>query len=63
MALFWQAFEDLAPIEVADELTLIEFDMFKKIKEREFLNLSWKNTKDPKAARHIKRMVDRTNKV
>lgn len=58
-----KAFEDLAPIEVADEMTLIEFEMFKKIKEREFLNLSWKNVKDHKAARNIKRMVERVNKA
>jgi hypothetical protein len=56
-----KAFEDLAPIEVADEMTLIEFELFKKIKEREFIG--WNNIKDSKAARNIRQMIERSNKV
>eukprot|EP00727_Mastigamoeba_balamuthi_P001078 m51a1_g10968 putative mis5 protein (1716) ;mRNA; r:253454-262202 len=56
-------FEEMEPVEVARQLTLIEFDIFHSIKPKEFLGLSWsrrdKETKSP----NILQMVNRFNLV
>jgi len=54
-------FATFEPMQVADELTLIEFRMFKEIHEREFMNLNWK--KKGSKAGNIKKMVQRANNV
>lgn len=59
-------FNDLDPIEVAQQLTLIEHDIFKDIQDVEFHHLNWKK-EDPKLRRklasNILRMVERFNTV
>mmetsp|Transcript_637 Transcript_637/g.885 ORF Transcript_637/g.885 Transcript_637/m.885 type:complete len:501 (+) Transcript_637:242-1744(+) len=59
-------FNDLDPVEVAQQLTLIEHDIFKDIQDVEFHNLNWKK-EDPKVRRklaaNILRMVERFNTV
>jgi len=54
-------FADLQPMEVAEVMTMLEFHLFHKIKEGEFLDLNWKR-KDQEA-KHIKKIVNRSNKV
>ncbi|KAL6068111.1 hypothetical protein QOT17_008359 [Balamuthia mandrillaris] len=56
------AFAELAPLDVADEMTRIDFALFQRVKEREFLNLSWKDP-NPNVAKNIKRIVERANRV
>jgi hypothetical protein len=54
---------DCDPLEVARQLTLIEFDLFTKIRPREFVGLSWmKEDKEIKAPNIIK-MVRWSNHV
>lgn len=54
---------DLDPLEMARQLTLIEFDLFCKIKPREFVGLSWmKDDKEVRAPNIIK-MVRWSNHV
>lgn len=59
-------FNDLDPVEVAQQLTLIEHDIFKDIQDVEFHHLNWKK-EDPKVRRklaaNILRMVERFNTV
>eukprot|EP00005_Dracoamoeba_jomungandri_P003031 CAMPEP_0174260506 /NCGR_PEP_ID=MMETSP0439-20130205/9795_1 /TAXON_ID=0 /ORGANISM="Stereomyxa ramosa, Strain Chinc5" /LENGTH=463 /DNA_ID=CAMNT_0015344761 /DNA_START=92 /DNA_END=1483 /DNA_ORIENTATION=+ len=50
-------------IELAEQMTLIERNMFVAIREREFLNLNWKKPANKRNSRHIVKMVDRFNKV
>jgi len=50
-------------VELAEQLTLIERNMFRAIKEREFLNLNWKRPENKRNSRHIVKMVERFNKV
>jgi len=42
-------------------MATIEFNIFRKIKETEFLNLSWKRRDGN--AKHIKKLVNRSNRV
>ncbi|KAI8929333.1 ras guanine nucleotide exchange factor domain-containing protein [Entophlyctis helioformis] len=54
---------ELDPLEVARQLTLIEFELFAAIKAREFLDLAWmKDDKETKAP-NIIRMVRWSNHV
>jgi hypothetical protein len=54
---------DCDPLEIARQLTLIEFELFSKIKPREFVGLSWmKDDKEQKAPNIIK-MVRWSNHV
>lgn len=54
---------ELDPLEVARQLTLIEFELFMNIKPREFLDLAWmKDDKEQKAPNIIK-MVRWSNHV
>eukprot|EP01089_Gocevia_fonbrunei_P018630 TRINITY_DN6356_c0_g2_i2.p1 TRINITY_DN6356_c0_g2~~TRINITY_DN6356_c0_g2_i2.p1 ORF type:complete len:489 (-),score=102.42 TRINITY_DN6356_c0_g2_i2:55-1521(-) len=57
------AFCEMPLVELAEQLTLIELDMFKSIREREFLNLNWKKAEKKRHSRHIVKMVERFNKV
>lgn len=49
--------------DLAVQLTLIERNMFRAIREREFLNLNWKKEDQKRNSRHIVKMVERFNKV
>jgi len=57
---------DLEPEEIAQQLTLLEFEMFSQVRDREFHNQNFKS-KDPKTrkllAKNICRMIDFSNKV
>eukprot|EP01088_Endostelium_zonatum_P014277 TRINITY_DN3065_c0_g1_i1.p1 TRINITY_DN3065_c0_g1~~TRINITY_DN3065_c0_g1_i1.p1 ORF type:complete len:564 (-),score=87.49 TRINITY_DN3065_c0_g1_i1:81-1772(-) len=57
------AYCEMPLVELAEQLTLIELDMFKVIREREFLNLNWKKPEKKRHSKHIVKMVDRFNKV
>ncbi|KAL6072418.1 Ras guanine nucleotide exchange factor [Balamuthia mandrillaris] len=50
-------------VELAEQLTLIELQMFRAIREREFLNLNWKKPENKRNSRHVVKMVERFNKV
>ncbi|KAJ8329055.1 hypothetical protein O5D80_003008 [Batrachochytrium dendrobatidis] len=54
---------DLDPIEVARQLTLIEFELFNAIKAREFLDLAWMKDDKETRAPNIIRMVRWSNHV
>ncbi|KAI9090515.1 ras guanine nucleotide exchange factor domain-containing protein [Phlyctochytrium arcticum] len=56
-------FAEMDPLEMARQLTLIEFEFFKSIRSREFLNLAWmKGSKETEAA-NILRMTRWSNHV
>eukprot|EP01087_Luapelamoeba_hula_P007254 TRINITY_DN1766_c0_g1_i1.p1 TRINITY_DN1766_c0_g1~~TRINITY_DN1766_c0_g1_i1.p1 ORF type:complete len:560 (+),score=114.31 TRINITY_DN1766_c0_g1_i1:215-1894(+) len=54
---------EMSLVALAEQLTLIERNMFRAIKEREFLNLNWKKPENKRNSRHIVKMVERFNKV
>jgi len=55
--------ETLDPIELARQLTLIEYDMFKTIAPKELLNLSWQNKDKEILAPNVLKMIRRFNDV
>lgn len=56
-------FIDIDPLELARQITLIEFDLFKAVKPREYLDLEWmKKDKETKAA-NIMRMTRWSNHI
>ncbi|GAM21223.1 hypothetical protein SAMD00019534_043980 [Acytostelium subglobosum LB1] len=54
---------DIEEEEIARQMTLIEFEMFKKIKPPELLNQSWNKAKLKHRAPNVLRMIDRFNSV
>jgi hypothetical protein len=58
-------FNDLDPDEVADQLTLIEWEMYCQVDAREFLHLNWKkeDAKKRKLATNVINLVERFNAV
>jgi hypothetical protein len=56
-------FPDLDPAEVADQLTLIESEMFMEISPTEFFNLAWKGSSGKKHSPNVCAMVERFNLV
>lgn len=54
---------DIDPLEAARQLTLIEFDLFRKINPREFVGLSWMKEDKETRAPNIIRMVRWSNHV
>ncbi|TPX63113.1 hypothetical protein SpCBS45565_g06841 [Spizellomyces sp. 'palustris'] len=54
---------DMEPLEVARQLTLIEFELFRAIKSREFLDLAWMKDSKETEAPNILRMTRWSNHV
>ncbi|KAF2069090.1 hypothetical protein CYY_009588 [Polysphondylium violaceum] len=54
---------DIDEEEIARQLSLIEFDIYKKIKPPELLNQSWNKTKLKYRAPNVLKMIDRFNSV
>jgi len=58
-------FNDLEPDDVADQLTLIEWEMYKEVEDGEFLHLNWKkdDAKKKRLAPNVINLVERFNSV
>ncbi|KAL6060557.1 pleckstriny domain-containing family H member 1-like isoform X2 [Balamuthia mandrillaris] len=54
---------DLSPLEVARQLTLLEFELFYKIQPKEFLSNGWSAGKNKETAPNIIVTIERFNKV
>ena len=54
---------DLDPLEVARQITLIEYDLFSKIKPREFVGLSWMKDDKETLAPNIMKMIRWSNHI
>jgi len=54
---------DIDEEEIARQLSLIEYDIYKKIKPPELLNQSWNKTKLKHRAPNVLKMIDRFNSV
>lgn len=50
-------------VEIARQLTLIEFDIFEKIQPRECLKQAWNKENRQEKAPNIYAMIERTNRV
>jgi hypothetical protein len=55
--------EDIHPIEVARQLTLIEFGMFEKVNAEELLGLGWMKDSKEWTAPNISQIISRSNQV
>jgi hypothetical protein len=53
---------DIAPIELARQLTIIEFGNFQRIKPVECLHKAW-NDEDEQAAPNVRRVIHTANKL
>jgi len=56
-------FMELNESEVAKQLTLIEFKMFKNIKPSELLNQAWNKPKIQHKSPHVVTLINRANKI
>ncbi|KAJ3023549.1 hypothetical protein HKX48_002422 [Thoreauomyces humboldtii] len=56
-------FPDFEPLEMARQLTLIEFDLFRAIRSREYLDLAWMKESKERDAPNILRMTRWSNHV
>jgi len=56
-------FKDLEPLDIAQQLTIIEFEMYKNLLESEFFNLAWRSDKKVKVSPNIAKLIDRFNAV
>jgi son of sevenless-like protein len=56
-------FEELDPLEIARQLTLIEYSIFKTIQPKEFLNQGWSKSKKEINSPSILSMIRLFNKV
>jgi len=56
-------FVDLDPVDVAQQLTRIEYDAFKSIQESELYHLAWKSDDKLKVAPNVCKLVERFNTV
>lgn len=52
-----------SPIEIARQLTLMEWDIWENLKPTEFLGLSWTKSRKRERSPHILQMTDRFNEV
>lgn len=53
--------EEIPASTLAEQLTLIEWQLFSSIKVPELLNMSWKSDRKHEVAYHVVTMVERTN--
>ncbi|KAJ3416526.1 hypothetical protein HDV05_001263 [Chytridiales sp. JEL 0842] len=56
-------FGELDPVEIARQLTLIEFELFASMKPREFLDLAWMKDDKETRAPNITKMIQWSNHV
>jgi len=54
---------DIAPLEIARQLTLIEYDLYNKIQPKECLNQAWNKPEKEKNAPHIVQLIERFNRI
>lgn len=57
------SFLDLLPEEVARQLTLIDFEIFKKIHPTEFVDKAWAGKQKETKAPNVLALIERFNKV
>eukprot|EP01133_Synstelium_polycarpum_P012343 gene12343-14475_t len=55
--------DDIDPQEMARQLTIIEFDMFKAIASKELLSLSWQKSDKEKRSPNLLKMIYRFNEI
>eukprot|EP00026_Physarum_polycephalum_P003119 Phypoly_transcript_03128.p1 GENE.Phypoly_transcript_03128~~Phypoly_transcript_03128.p1 ORF type:complete len:830 (-),score=159.54 Phypoly_transcript_03128:70-2271(-) len=55
--------EDWEPIEIARQLTIIEYDMYREIAAKELLSLSWQKSDNKKRSPNLLRMIHRFNEL
>ncbi|KNC73671.1 hypothetical protein SARC_13770, partial [Sphaeroforma arctica JP610] len=54
---------DIDPLEVARQLTMVEWDIFRKIKPKETMSLSWNIKEKQHLSRNILNMINRANEM
>lgn len=54
---------DLEPLEVARQITLVEYDIYKKIQPQECLNQAWSKQNSSARAPHLVALMNRFNQV
>eukprot|EP01132_Coremiostelium_polycephalum_P007683 gene7683-9451_t len=57
------SFEDIDPTEIARQLTLIEFELFRNIASKELLSLSWQKSDKEVRSPNLLKMIHRFNEV
>ncbi|KAG4085764.1 ras GEF [Neocallimastix lanati (nom. inval.)] len=57
------SFLDFDPVEIANQLTVIEFDLFKVIKKEEFLDLAWMKDNKEELAPNLCKIAQWSNHV
>jgi len=55
--------DEVDPIEIARQLTLIDFDLFRSIASKELLSLSWQKSDKEKRSPNLLKMIYRFNEV
>lgn len=56
-------FDDWEPIEIARQITIIEYDMYREITPKELLSLSWQKSDNKKRSPNLLRMIHRFNEL
>lgn len=54
---------DINPIELARQMTLMEFELYSRIQPVDCLNKAWSQTDRPEAGANIKAMILTSNRV
>lgn len=55
--------DDLEPVEIARQLTIIEYDLYREITAKELLSLSWQKSDSKKRSPNLLKMIHRFNEV
>jgi hypothetical protein len=55
--------DDWEPTEIARQITLIEYDMYREITPKELLSLSWQKSDNKKRSPNLLRMIHRFNEL
>lgn len=58
-----QTMDDLTPIQVAEQLTLLEFKMFQQIRPKELFKIAWQGPNDERLAPHVLQVLSWTDQV
>lgn len=54
---------DINPVELARQMTLLEFQLYNRIRPVDCLNKAWSQTDRPEAGANIKAMILTSNRV
>ncbi|KYQ90273.1 Ras guanine nucleotide exchange factor [Tieghemostelium lacteum] len=55
--------DDIDPVEIARQLTISEFELFRNVASKELLSLSWQKSDKDKRSPNLLRMIHRFNEV